>query len=396
MAQHRTNSIKQTPDGNLPVSAETQAMLRQLEIQLQDNLTAWAKRKIWFIGWSTSIFGALGIYTFVTTSLNSAIAELMKKPADKFQQQADRLQEKGEAQLSQFQDTYSKMTSELATFASSREAAQNDMERARKSAVEIQDQFDEVSAGFSLIKDRVSGMNQEISDQAAAVFDDKSKKVKAGSSEVYSYAFETASSQQLLKLLGDLRFNYENDLLALILKSARGAELTAARPEDQVGTTALDEKVQALKVNFERSADRLIANNKLKIVIYLRDGQGFRDQAIQAANQLRKLGYRADVWNTNDTSLLGAEKELGEEFPGAKASLAKFPSGIVAAAGRESNSTEIHDVLSQLPVFFGITTIEADASPALRHLRRPPRPDYASEDVILVYLFDTSHTVSEE
>ena len=362
--------------------------LARLTLQLQAELTAWAKRKFWAISLLGGLAGFFGLLAVFQTTLSTAIEKTINNPVntqlDAMRTQAAKFDSELSSQLDRFNDARDKASEALIQLNASRTRTEEVTSQARAVITDAQQRLASTISEYEALRERVAKLKSDVDYQSVNLRNllDDAKRIKDNSEGLYASTYEVREDRFIDEIMYRNRISYIENIIEIIT-----GEMD--RVSGQSGAQSLRDKAEALRKATDDIERRLAENSKIKVVFYIRKGGGFADTAKVASSTLKRDGYRTDVWITNADSVLETIDEIGQDFPGSVESMRKLRTGIVVDPSQRSHGGEISEYLRKnFSLFRDVTVVGESPLPTKRlRMRGGGEKDmYAEENVILVFL----------
>jgi hypothetical protein len=352
----------------------------KLLMQLQAELTGWAKSRLWVI----SIVGVLGAWAAFQATVSSMIRASLDKPIENALKSMQSEIQEVEAQ----KDEATRAIIEL------KESRNSVEEAARKQLSAVQDaqkRVDDTMSDINLLQARLDKMKTDVDEQVGRMKEVAADnlRIKDNSIGLYAGTFELRSD----RVVDDLRFKLRMRALDEVIdRITTWLDRPPAVDAANEGVPAiarqrsLTEEAKLLRDDYRSSEQRLLGNSALKVVLYIRKGGGFYDTAEKASEALKDLGYRTDIWYANGDTAAEAVNDISTDFPGSKQLLRQYMAGVISAPSEEQHGQEVIDVLQRYSLFSKVHFAKSELKPDERHLKRGLDKPYGEDQIILVYV----------
>lgn len=325
----------------------------RLRSEMQDEITAWAKKRFTVLGVVVAILGFFGL----STVLNQSLQVLVTKPVERELVKLDQAKERASAVIAELTLLSSNVGEQGRNAEAAAEAAtkkikelESSIAQASRDAQEIEDKFRPIREGMSRV-----------------------------SSDIFSLASTISEEERLLEIeikMASETLNALESLSTAIAQSFRTTQVDAALSEFRART-------DAIRADHKRAIAHIAKIRSFNVVFYITRGED--DEMAQAAvRDLKSKGYRAAVWYTNGVERNAVVSEIAGEFGQIGDILRTNPSGIVSHPQHQEIAAEIEYLLSSR---FKTNRIDRALNPIEQHLIHDQGlKTFESDRVILIYL----------
>jgi hypothetical protein len=362
-------------------------------MQVQAELTSWAKRRFWIIVIVIAVLGTFGI----STLLNNVIQTLVSgSVANSIQREANFIDRVVQKQLQiidqavvQYNDRLNDSIKNASEKVNAIDRAIGEMERQGR---QVQKLSEDVSGQLETLQ---GGINKaaDASSKIAA----QSKALQAKYGEYGKFVFDTINDandrMQLLK--AEIRYQSRmNDLMEDLLLRIGSS---SANKDIRANLKQFDAERREQQASYEQFVRDFVENLSYRVVIYVQREEDsvaasgemspIRADAEELASALRERGFRAEVWRPNGGTTSDAlRSELLTDFGNIESVLDRHQgSALVANRADEPRAEQIKKVMASFPRFSAVPEAIEDLQPDQAYLQPLGLRAVKPKGVILLY-----------